>query len=165
MRGSVEAGSGHARTSKKDSPPWSSKSLSMLAILAWRQLDDEHGRRGEVEDEVEDRYCGPRHSWPITSIAPTGSLHVTRTREQGGEWHRRCAHAGRPEKAMPCAETAACVRAAFEHARQVLTSHMHHEMLISPLRVRRCRHRPPRWRRREEASPAMVRPRITKESR
>ncbi len=154
----AKAGSRRRRTTSKESPPSRSPSLGIVASVASRQLPAERGRRGVVEDGVESRFRGPRHCMSTTGIGGVGKLHEPRAHEAGGEWHSRRAHAGGPEEAMPCAGSIGRARAQVKDAGRVLTSSWQRAPLASPPRGRSSRQRPPRTRRREEASPAMVPP-------
>jgi hypothetical protein len=144
------------RTMSKESPPSRSPSLGTVASVARRQLPAERGRRGAVEDGVESRSRGPRHSRSTTSTGGVGLLHTASTHAHAGEWQSWRVQARRLDEAMPCAGSIGRARAQFKDAGRVLTSSWQRAPLASPPRGRSFRQRPPRTRRREEASPAMV---------
>ena len=143
----------------KESPPSRSPSLGTVASVARRQLPAERGRRGVVEDEVESRSRGPRHSWSTTGTGELYLLHTASTHAHAGEWQSWRGQARRPDEAMPCTEGVRRARAQVKDAGRVLTSSWQRAPLDSPPRGRSSRQRPPRTRRREEASSAMVPPR------
>ena len=154
----AKAGARRSRTMSKESPPSRSPSLRTVASVARRQLPAERGRRGVVEDEVESRSRGRRHSWPTIGTGGVGFLHTASTHAREGEWQSWRGQARRPDEAMPCAGSIGRARAQFKDAGRVLTSSWQRAPLASPPRGRSSLQRPPRTRRREEASPAMVPP-------
>ena len=102
----AKAGARWRRTMSKESPPSRSPSLRTVASVARRQLPAERGRRGVVEDEVESRSRGRRHSWPTTGTGGVGFLHTASTLAREGEWQSWRGQARRPDEAMPCAQEA-----------------------------------------------------------
>lgn len=98
----AKAGSRRRRTMSKESPPSWSPSLGTVASVARRQLPAERGRRGVVEDEVESRSRGPRHSWPTMGTGGVGLLHTASTYAHAGEWQSWRVQARRLDEAMPC---------------------------------------------------------------
>ena len=154
----AKAGARWRRTMSKESPPSRSPSLRTVASVARRQLPAERGRRGVVEDGVESRSRGPRQSWSTNSTEEIGFLHTASIQAREGEWQSWRGQARRPDEAMPCAGSIGRARAQVKDAGRVLTSSWQRAPLDSPPRGRSSRQRPPRTCRREEASPAMVRP-------
>ena len=144
------------RTMSKESPLSRSPSLGTVASVARRQLPAERGRRGVVEDGAESRSRGPRHSWSTIGTGGVDLLHTASTHAHAGECQSWRVQARRLDEAMPCAGSIGRARAQAKDAGRVLTSSWQRAPLAIPPRGRSSRQRPPRTRRRAEASPAMV---------
>ena len=118
----AKAGSRRRRTMSKESPPSWSPSLGTVASVARRQLPAERGRRGVVEDEVESRSRGPRHSWPTMGTGGVGLLHTASTYAHAGEWQSWRVQARRLDEAMPCTGSIGRARAQVKDTGRVFTS-------------------------------------------
>ena len=158
----ARAGPRRRRTMSKESPPLRSPSLRTVASVARRQLPAERGRRGVVEDEVESRSRGRRHSWPTTGTGGVGFLHTASTHAREGEWQSWRGQARRPDEAMPCAGSIGRARAQVKDAGRVLTSSWQRAPLASPPRGHSSHQRPPRTRRRWSPPSATCRPQVKK---
>ena len=118
----AKAGSRRRRTMSKESPPSWSPSLGTVASVARRQLPAERGRRGVVEDGVESRSRGPRHSWPTMVTGGVGLLHTASTYAHAGEWQSWRVQARRLDEAMPCTGSIGRARAQVKDTGRVFTS-------------------------------------------